>query len=598
MVAAHEKSSRTGGKGGSHAGSKRKNEEPVNKRALKQQRQSHRPHAECVVAAKELWNKLRLKTNTKQHTAEMMKEMMNLMEGKFSKVALQHDASRVVQAALQFGDENQRKTVVKELCDGGNIFELAKSQYAHFVILKMIKYCSKYDDTVSMIVKSLKGNMNKLAVHAVGARVVELLFSTFPPKQTAKLKLEFYGPRFALFSDGNLSNKSSNPTIQTVLESQPNGKDAALESLLNIINKGIEKSLFSFSYYQQILCEYVTTATPNEVRALCSSLVDHSIHLLSTRAGSRVVAECAAYGTPKDRKRIMKSLKGYTRSSLLHSDAYIALLRTLDVVDDTVAVQKSVLAELQQLPEKKGVNPLEDDENDKEDDNESPLLELALSDTGSKLFLLLLAKDDEARTKYFDPLELEILRPNPTVKEGDEEVPTSKKSANTRRVELLQYMKSQIIDCCINHSKDLLSSRCGSKVLKEVYNAFPSKELGNSIVQSCDDDSDEGENLSVFEDSIGHLSIKGILNYDANREDKSGFVTKAMVEKYKDHLLDDIGSSNRGAFVLASLLKSDKTGAVRRELKNQMKDIKSRMKECKKNAKPYAGFEALLNDLK
>jgi pumilio family protein 6 len=294
----------------------------------------------------------------------------------------------------------------------------------------------------------------------------------------------------------------------------------------------------------------------------------------------------------------MKSLKGYTRSSLLHSDAYIALLRTLDVVDDTVAVQKSVLAELQQLPEKKGVNPLEDDENDKEDDNESPLLELALSDTGSKLFLLLLAKDDEARTKYFDPLELEILRPNPTVKEGDEEVPTSKKSANTRRVELLQYMKSQIIDCCINHSKDLLSSRCGSKVLKEVYNAFPSKELGNSIVQSCDDDSDEGENLSVFEDSIGHLSIKGILNYDANREDKSGFVTKAMVEKYKDHLLDDIGSSNRGAFVLASLLKSDKTGAVRRELKNQMKDIKSRMKECKKNAKPYAGFEALLNDLK
>lgn len=153
MVAAHEKSSRTGGKGGAHTGSKRKNEEPVNKRALKQQRQSHRPHAECVVAAKELWNKLRLKTNTKQQTAEMMKEMMNLMEGKFSKVALQHDASRVVQAALQFGDENQRKTVVKELCDGGNIFELAKSQYAHFVILKMIKYCSKYDDTVSMIVK-------------------------------------------------------------------------------------------------------------------------------------------------------------------------------------------------------------------------------------------------------------------------------------------------------------------------------------------------------------------------------------------------------------------------------------------------------------
>jgi hypothetical protein len=210
----------------------------------------------------------------------------------------------------------------------------------------------------------------------------------------------------------------------------------------------------------------------------------------------------------------------------------------------------------------------------------------------------LLAKDDEARKKFFDPLELEVLRSNPTVKEGDEEVPTSKKSANTRRVELLQYMKSQIIECCVNHSKELLSSRCGAKVLKEVYSSFPSKDLGNSIVESCDDDSEEGENLSVFEDSIGHLSIKSIITCDANSEEKSGYVTKAIIEKYKNHLLDDIGSSNRGAFVLAALLKSDKTDAVKKELKSQMKEIKSRMKECKKNSEPCAGFEALLNDLK
>lgn len=137
-----------------HTAPKRKNEEPApSKRALKHQRQSHRPHSDCVVEAKELWNKLRLKTNTKDQTAEMMKTMMSLMEGKFNKVALQHDASRVVQAALQFGDEKQRKIVAKELCDGGNIFELAKSQYAHFVILKLIKYCFKYDDVVSMVVK-------------------------------------------------------------------------------------------------------------------------------------------------------------------------------------------------------------------------------------------------------------------------------------------------------------------------------------------------------------------------------------------------------------------------------------------------------------
>lgn len=447
------------------------------------------------------------------------------------------------------------------------------------------------------IKQSFKGHMNKLAVHAIGARVVELLFSTFPPKQTSKLKLEFYGPRFTLFNDGNLSN-SSYPTIETVLKAQSSGKESALASLLGLINKGIEKNLFSFAYFQQILCEYVTTASPNEVRSLCSSLVDHSIHLLSTRAGSRTVAECAAYGTPKDRKRMMKSLKGYTRSSLLHSDAYIAILRMLDVIDDTVTVQKSVLAELEVLPEKKVVNPLEEKDNEDEDNNKiSPLLELALSETASKMFLLLLSKDEDTKKKYLDPLEIEILRPDPTVKEGDEEVPTSKKNRNTRRVELLQYMKSSLVECCINHSTDLLPSRCGGKVLKEVYEAFPSKELADAIVESCDYESNEGESLSMFEDSIGQLCIKSIIQCDILKDEKNAFMTKAIVKKYGRNLLVDIGSSNRGAFVLVALLKSDKTGTVKKELNGQIKDIKNRVKECKKNSKPSAGFEALLNDL-
>lgn len=137
---------------------KRKNDEvettPSNKkRALKQARQAHRPHSEVVIAAKELWNKLRLKTNTPQDIKVMMKEMMTLLKGKCNRIALQHDASRVVQAAIQFGNVEQRSEIVKELCEtGGNIVELAKSQYSHFVVLKMIKYC-KDEKSINLLVK-------------------------------------------------------------------------------------------------------------------------------------------------------------------------------------------------------------------------------------------------------------------------------------------------------------------------------------------------------------------------------------------------------------------------------------------------------------
>jgi pumilio family protein 6 len=571
------------------------------KRALKQARQAHRPHSETVVAAKELWNKLRLKTNTPEQIATMMKEMMDLLTGKFSQVALQHDASRVVQAAIQHGNKNQRKIIIKEICEGERFIELAKSQYAHFVVLKMIKHSVKDDESIRLIVKTLKGHITKLAVHAVGARVVELLFATFPAKTTTKLKFEFYGPRFGLFNDGELASKVSNPTIHHIIKSQPDGKEAALESLMAIINKGIEKGLFSFAYFQQIICEYVTAASPNEVRSICSSLVDHSIHLISTKAGSRVVAECASYGTPKDRKRIMKSMKGYTRSSLLHADAYIAILRLLDVTDDTVNVQKSVLAELMVLPEKeKKMNVLGEDMNADEDDGtKSPLLELALSDTGSKLFLLLLANNDEIRKKCFDPAELEILRQNDTIKQGDEDVPTSKKSANTRRVELLQYMKKLLTECCKSHANLLLKSRCGAKVLREVYSTFPSKELTDAIVEACEDE-DDGESdeyMSIFEHPLGQLSIKQIILMDGADSSNENTLTEALHSKYKGALVEDIGASNRGGFVLAAMVKSDSSGAVKKELKGKQKVIKNRIKECKKLSTPASGYEILLKEI-
>ena len=438
--------------------------------------------------------------------------------------------------------------------------------------------------------------MSKLAVHAVGARVIELLFATFPAKSTTKLKLEVYGPRFTIFNDsGTLSNTSAHPTLSTVIKDQPNGKEAALESLLSIINKGIDKGLFSFAYFQELICEYVTAASSSDVRSLCPSLVDHSIHLLSTRSGSRVVAECATYGTPKDRKRIMKSLKGYTRSSLLHSDAYIAILRLLDVTDDTVTLQKSVLAELQVLPKEKKmtVGPPESDDED-EDEEKSPILELALSNTGSKLLLMLLAKDREARKKYFDPAELEILSENPTVLENGEEKPTSKKSPMTRRSELLQYMKKLLTDLCEMHSGELLRSRCGSKVLREVYMHFTSKNLSQAIVDACSSDDSSEDTTSIFEHPIGHLAMKLIVACDTiSSTNKENSVSSILYKKYPGKLLEKIASSNRGAFILVAMTEIDEK--VKEEVSKS--DIRKLIKSRKKEKKPVAGYEALLKAL-
>ncbi|KAL7524039.1 hypothetical protein ACHAXR_001210, partial [Thalassiosira sp. AJA248-18] len=359
------------------------NQTPANKkRALKHERQSHRKHATTVFSAKELWNTLRIKTNDKATNTQLCTELHNLLKGKCMEVAMQHDASRCVQGVLQFGDEEQRRSVVMELCcDAGaggagggnsgkekdknkqnvNLGDICKIQYAHFVVLKMIKYCARDEVCVKLIVKSLKKQMTKLAVHSVGSRVVELLFATFPSKFTSPLKLELYGPQYALFAsaaavappkDGKKNATTATvptslPTLAAFIKTNPDKLESTLTHLQTLLQKGLDKSLTGFAYFHSLLLDYTTIASPNDIRSFLSpALSEHALHLLSTRHGTRVVCECLAYGTVKDRKKMIKCFKGYGRSSLLHRDAYLAMLRVCDVMDDTVLVNKMLLAEL------------------------------------------------------------------------------------------------------------------------------------------------------------------------------------------------------------------------------------------------------------
>lgn len=415
--------------------------------------------------------------------------------------------------------------------------------------------------------------MPTLAVHGVGARVVESLFLNLTPKQTASLKQEFYGPHFSLFAQ----ELSSVPTLASNLEKAKTEtqKKSAIEFVQRLINKGMTKSFYGFTYFQELFAEYMDVAEPNEIRTISSTVADHSIHLLSTRVGTRVVAACASYGTPKDRKRICKSLKGYTSSSLQHRDAYLALLRLVQVTDDTVSIQKSVLNEIITKPQG-------DDEDGEASDG---ILELALSDTGSKLFLMLLVQDEEKRMKYFDPYERSILDPIPTIKENGKEIPTSKKDPETRRKELLKHIKDALVESCTNNVEELLKSLPGARVLKEVYASAPSETLANAVVDVCE------ESIELFEDPVAHRSIKNLILCDV--ESDKPFVSKQLVDRLGKRLLD-VAESNRGAFVAGALLK---VPSVNDLVKKTFCSNKSKIEKNSKKKGSTAGYAALLKEI-
>lgn len=149
-------SSAAASKKGKHSSSKATEalSSSAQKRQVRKDRQSHRRHAETVEEAKVLWNKLRLKTNSKDVTEQLMEQLMELIRGKVNQIALQHDASRIVQAAIQFGNDKQRKELLTEICQSeGGLVELSKIQYARFCCMKFINYCRRDEACVKMIIK-------------------------------------------------------------------------------------------------------------------------------------------------------------------------------------------------------------------------------------------------------------------------------------------------------------------------------------------------------------------------------------------------------------------------------------------------------------
>lgn len=103
---------------------------------------------------------------------------------------MRHDASRVIQTLLQYGENDQRDIILKELL--AKAFEICKTPYGHFTILKAINYCTKQEQQ-RKIASSFKNHFVSLGTNVIGARTVETLLNLYPSALSNPLRNEFYG---------------------------------------------------------------------------------------------------------------------------------------------------------------------------------------------------------------------------------------------------------------------------------------------------------------------------------------------------------------------------------------------------------------------
>lgn len=139
---------------------------------------------------KQLWNKIRERTVQPAQRDALLANLLQGIQSHIVEITLRHDASRIIQTLIQFGNDQQRDVILSELLS--KFYEIAKAPYGHFTILKMITYGNK-NDFMKKITQGLKSHFVSLGCHVIGARTVETVLQLYPSIFTKHLKAEFYG---------------------------------------------------------------------------------------------------------------------------------------------------------------------------------------------------------------------------------------------------------------------------------------------------------------------------------------------------------------------------------------------------------------------
>ena len=296
--------------------------------------------------------------------AAAIAEVLATCRGKYADLGKSHAASRVLQTCVKFGDGAQRRAVAEELAP--HVVDLARDPYGRFLVSKLLALLKEDSErgkgkatgaraeaqrearrALQGLVEPFKGRAPDMLRHPCACHVLDDVYAQADPRAQGRMVAEFYGPELALFGGGEgpvggaadleyILGRASKAQRATILGS-------LYAKLLPILEKGLVDSEPVHSALEQYLRVCTTAGMQEVVEALAGP---HLLHIAHTRPGARAAAAVVAGATPKQRKKIVREMKGHVVKMATDPEACKVLLCVLSMVDDTVLVGKFVAAEL------------------------------------------------------------------------------------------------------------------------------------------------------------------------------------------------------------------------------------------------------------
>ncbi|KAI0646045.1 ARM repeat-containing protein [Trametes meyenii] len=326
-------------------------------KALLEQRRASKPHSALLTEAKGAWTLARQKNLPKEERAKHIRTLMETIRGKVKDIVFKHDASRIVQTAVKYGGQKERNEIAEEL--KGKYRELAQSKYSKFLVTKLIRLCPAHR---ANILREFQGYVLRMLLHREASGVLADAFELYANAYERSLLLrDFYGKEANLFTvtagsdeEKDRSKKGLRGLLEGLEADRRKRVLAALNDNLVTIFNNPDKGAVAHAIVHRATWEYLTAVSEiedeveaekfrREIFETCQDVLAEMVH---TKDGSRLVREFIAWGTAKDRKHIVKTIKPHVERMCKDDEAQLVLFSALDIIDDTKLTAKSLVSDM------------------------------------------------------------------------------------------------------------------------------------------------------------------------------------------------------------------------------------------------------------
>eukprot|EP00878_Enallax_costatus_P018010 GHUV01018936.1.p1 GENE.GHUV01018936.1~~GHUV01018936.1.p1 ORF type:complete len:698 (+),score=293.25 GHUV01018936.1:365-2458(+) len=199
------------------------------------------------------------------------------------------------------------------------------------------------------LVKLFKGHVAELLRHPSGADVLDDLYNVCPQSCRNTLCAELYSREFTLFEGVGTRSENISHLGDLLAGVDARKRQAVVEHLYKGLAPVLEKALLHPMMTHRLLRELITESPGSVVADVVDTLAatgGNALKLVHTHDGAAAAAMALAYGTPKDRKRLIKGMKGYVWQTADNEWGHAVVATALSVTDDTALTGKAILGEL------------------------------------------------------------------------------------------------------------------------------------------------------------------------------------------------------------------------------------------------------------